>query len=42
MTARFASLRCSDVRCGSNPALGRYPQHFRLAIASGIRRAGAR
>ncbi len=27
---------------GSNPPLGRYPRHFRLAIASGIRRAMAR
>jgi hypothetical protein len=26
---------------GSNPALGRYPRYFRLAITSGIRQAVA-
>lgn len=30
------------VRSGSNPALVQYPRHFRLALASGIRKVGAR
>jgi hypothetical protein len=36
MTARVASLRGSDVRCGSKPVLGAPSRHVRLAAVSGL------